>query len=437
MRRTLLLALVAAVCGLTSVSPAPTAEPDRDAVPAWTQWRGPSGQGYTDDTRVPLTWSEKENLLWKTKLPGRGNSTPIVWGDRIFLTASEERGAERDVLCVRAADGKLLWKQTAAKGVAPEKSHAWNGYASASCTTDGKHVFAFFGTPGLFCYDFDGKLIWKHDFGTFISDTGWGTGASPFLFEDLVIQNCDNDGTGAGNAPQALVALDKETGKVRWTTPRNLGRGFSTPRLIPVAGGRVDLVLNGPGVIVGYDPKTGKELWRCTRPGDQAKFGEPMPVNDAETLFVLSGRTGPLHALRLPDKGDVTKTNVLWQRERKKRDVSSPILWDGLVYQADGRSDGRPANLVCFDLKTGAEVYNTPINTAGKSLASPILVRGKLLFVLDEGTTVVVEPGRTFKVVGKNKLDGEVLDFGASPAVADGKLYLRSQSYLYCIGEKK
>jgi outer membrane protein assembly factor BamB len=427
MCRTSLPVLIVAMLLVNSV---PAAEP------AWVHWRGPSGQGYTDDTRVPLTWSETGNVLWKTKLPGRGNSSPVVWGDRVFLTSADDRGAERYVLCVRTTDGQLLWKQTAAKGVAPEKTHNWNGYASPSCTTDGKHVYAFFGTPGLFCYDFDGKLVWKHEFGTFLSEAGWGTGASPFLFEDLVIQNCDNDGTGAGNAPQALVALDKNTGEVRWTALRKQGRGFSTPRLIPVAGGRVDLVLNGPNAVVGYDPKTGAELWRCARsdPRDQARFGEPLPVNDTEMLFVLSGRPGPCQALRLPDKGDVTKSHVLWQADRKNhRDVSSPILWDGLVYQADSKGV-----LTCLELKTGKVLYNEPLGARdSKSLSSPILLRGKLLFPLDNGTTVVVEPGRTFKVAGRNKLDGETLDFGASPAVADGKLYLRSQSYLYCIGEKK
>jgi outer membrane protein assembly factor BamB len=430
MRRTSLLVLLTAFVSLTTA-----AEPAKDAVPAWVHWRGPSGQGYTEDTRVPLTWSEKENVLWKTKLPGRGNSSPVVWGDRVFLTASSDRGDERYVLCVRTTDGELLWKHTAAKGVAPEKSHSWNGYASPSCTTDGKHVYAFFGTPGLFCYDFDGKQVWKHAFGTFVSQTGWGTGASPFLYEDLVIQNCDNDGKGAGDAPQALVALDKATGAVRWTTPRNLGRGFSTPRLIPVAGGRVDLVLNGPTAVVGYDPKTGKELWRSVRTtgGDSNLFGEPLPVNDGEMMFVLSGRPGPCQALRLPEKGDVTKTHVLWQNERRNhRDVSSPILWEGLVYQADNKG-----MLTCIEAKTGKQVYNEALaGRDAKSLSSPIVVRGKLLFPLDEGTTVVLEPGRTFRVVGRNKLDGGTLEYGASPAVADGKLYLRSQSYLYCVGAK-
>src|SRR5262249_12399587 len=158
-------------------------------------------------------------------------------------TAAGEGGAERHVLCVRASDGKVLWQRTAAKDVPRERTHQWNGFASPSCATDGKRVYAFFGTPGLFCYDVEGEPLWKHDFGTFVSEAGWGTAASPFLYEDLVIQNCDNDAGQPGAAPAALVALDKRTGKPGWSTPRNQGRGFSTPRLVKATGGRLDLVL--------------------------------------------------------------------------------------------------------------------------------------------------------------------------------------------------
>jgi len=411
--------------------------------PAWVHWRGPSGQGYTDDQHVPLTWSETNNLLWKTKLPGAGNSSPIVWGDRVFLTGSTAKGQDRLVFCIRTTDGKILWQQTAAKGVAPEKSHSWNGYASPSCTTDGKYVYAFFGTPGLFCYDFDGKLIWSHSFGVFTSSAGWGTAASPFLFEDLVIQNCDNDGPKAlasgakpeDIAPMALVALDKATGKVRWITPRNQGRGFSTPRLMPVAGGRLDLVLNGPRGVWGYEPRTGKELWHCLRAGGEGSlFGEPLPVSDGDMMFIESGRPGKCLAFRLPGAGDVTPTHVVWDGKRKGRDVASPLLWQGLLYAADSKG-----SLTCYDWKTGKELNSKRIDSgSGKSLGSPILVRGKILWVLDDGVTVVQEPGPDMKMVGRNRLgESLALDFGASPAVVDGKLYIRSQFYLYCVGEKK
>jgi outer membrane protein assembly factor BamB len=406
----------------------------------WPQWRGPTGQGHSDDTRAPLTWGNDKNLLWKTKLPGHGNSSPIVWGDRIFLTAAGTDGRDRYVLCVRAGDGKVLWQETAAKDDSPERKHNWNTYATPSCTTDGKHVYAFFGTPGLFCYDFDGKLVWKQSFGVFTSEPGWGVGASPILFEDLVIQNCDNDGTaglrpdqkGLTAAPMALIALDKVTGKERWRTERNMGRGFSTPMLLTSPAGRTELVLNGPRGVWAYDPRSGKELWHCERPAEeQSKFGEPMPVCNRDVLFALSGRPGTAQCLRRSGEGDVTKTGVLWSASRKgSRDVASPILWDDLVYAAD--TNGL---LSCHDLKTGAMVYKDKQRLGGTAAASPVALRGKLLYLLESGQTVVLQPGREFKVVGRNTLsDGSA--FRASPAIADGKLYLRSQTYLYCIGEK-
>ena len=410
----------------------------------WPQWRGPTGQGYSDDANVPLKWGDNENLLWKTKLPGTGNSSPVVWGDRVFLTAATADGKERYVLCVRAADGKVLWQQTAAKDNAPEKTHNWNTYASPSCTTDGKHVYAFFGTPGLFCYDLDGNLVWKHTFGVFTTEVGWGVGASPLLVDDLVIQNCDNDGAaglrpdqkGQTAAPMALVALDKATGKERWRMERNMGRGFSTPLLTTAADGRREVVLNGPRGVWAYDPKSGKELWHCERPRDDVSylFGEPMPVCSKDVVFALSGRPGPAQLIHRGGNGNVTATNVAWTISRKgSRDVASPILWDGLVYAADSSGGGL---LGCYDLKTGALVYKEKQRLGTIVTASPVAVRGKLLFVLESGVTVVLEPGREFKVVGRNTLtDGTA--FRASPAVADGKLYLRSQTCLYCIGEKK
>ena len=376
-------------------------------------------------------------------MPGGGHSTPIIYGDRIFLTTSNAKGTERSVVCVGTANGQILWQKTPVKDVPSEATHNWNGYASSSCATDGKYVIAFFGTPGVFCYDMDGKELWHEKFGVFTSETGWGVAASPIIYGDLVIINCDNDGQkglkGAKNietAPENLVALNKKDGKVVWKTPRNQGRGFGTPRLMRVAGGRLDLVLNGPLSCVGYDPATGKELWHSTRtdPGDQARFGEPMAVNDDQTMFIMSGRPGPCQALKLPGDGDLTKANLVWGGSRKgHRDVASPILWDHRVYCADDKD-----KLSCYDLKTGKELFNERFGDGhGKSLASPIAVRGKLLFLLDNGTTVVVEPGTKLKEVGMNKLDGGSLDFGASPAVADGKLFLRSQTTLYCISESK
>jgi outer membrane protein assembly factor BamB len=414
----------------------------KGAADQWHQWRGPGGQGHAKDAKVPLTWSETDHIVWKTPLPGKGNSTPIVWGDRIFLTAAAPDGKERLVLCIGTKDGKILWQRQAAKDPDPGKSHEWNGYASASCTTDGKRVYAFFGTPGLFCYDMEGKPLWQHRFGIFTTETGWGVGASPFLYCDLVIQNCDNDGAKAlppGSkpgeaAPAALIALDKRTGEERWRTPRDQGRGFSTPRLVPAKNGRQELILNGPLGVWAYNPSNGAELWHCNRtdPGDQMRFGEPIPVSADGILYAPSGRPGPFQAIRLGGTGDVTKSNLIWEVVRKgHRDVSSQIFVNNLIFAAD--KDGV---ITCHDPAEGKKLYAVRLD-AGKSLASPVSVGGKVLFLMDTGTTIIVEPQRTFKEVGRNQLgDGNELEFEGSPAVVRGRIYLRSQSHLYCIGEK-
>ena len=407
----------------------------------WPQWRGPTGQGYADDARVPLTWSEKENVLWKAKLPGTGNSSPIVWGDRVFLTAASADGRERTVLCLRTTDGKLLWQETAAKDDRPEKKHGWNTYASPSCTTDGQHVYAFFGTPGLFCYDFDGKLVWKQTFGVFTNANGWGIGASPFLFEDLVIQNCDNDGAaglgpkekGLTAAPMALVALDKATGKGAGGPTANMGHGFSTPILRTGTSGRKELLLNGPRGVWAYDPRSGTELWHCERPpqDDQSKFGEPLPVFSGDLIFALPGRTGTFSVLpsqrqrrcdaRMSSGRRAARAAATWPRR---------ILWDNLIYAAD-----RNGLLTCLDFKSGTTAFKEKLRGSVIETSSPVAVRDRLLFVLETGETVVLQPGREFKVAGRNSLsDGT--EFRASPAIADGRIFLRSQSHLYCIGEK-
>ncbi|MBY0229520.1 MAG: PQQ-binding-like beta-propeller repeat protein [Gemmataceae bacterium] len=402
----------------------------------WPHFRGPGMQGHSDDARVPLEWSEAKNVLWSLDLPGDGHSSPIVVAGRVFLTGSDAKGTSFCVFCVDAKSGKLLWKETAAKDQEAEKTHVWHGHASPSCASDGKHVWAFFGTPGVFCCTVEGKPVWKKKFGVFTSKAGWGVAASPFLHGDNVLVNCDNDG-GPGAAPAALVALDKLTGKQAWATPRDQGRGFSTPVLMKTAGGREDLVLNGPEGLWGYDPKTGKERWRCTRSddgGEEYKFGEPLPAWDAKGLFVLSGRRGPWQVVALPGEGDVTAKNVLHSRRRDRRDVASPLLLDGLAYCVD-----KGSVLTVFDTKTGKETASVPLagRKGSDAMASPVYVRGKILCLLAEGTTVVVEPGAKPKVAGRNKLPGDKLDFGASPAIADGRLYLRSRTKLWCIGEKR
>jgi outer membrane protein assembly factor BamB len=377
-------------------------------------------------------------------LPGTGHSTPIVWGDRIFLTCANANGTIRYVVCV-GVDGTLRWQREIK--AARDETHGSSAHATASCVTDGKYVYAFFGTPGLFCYDMDGKLLWQHGFGIFACSVkpGWGVGASPVLYQDLVIQNCDTDGPDfvrpgqdpKDAAPADLVALNKETGKVVWSTPRNQGRGWSTPVLISTPAGRTDLVLNGPLGVWGYDPKTGKELWHCFRhPDDEKnKFGEPLPLFADGTIYTAAGREfGYLQAIKMDGTGDITKSGLAWELQRKGiRDVGSGILaGDYLLY-----ADGRHATLSAHDIKTGKQLFfeYTKVQKGKAFYASPVLLNGKVLCLRQDGRTFVLEPGTTLNIVRENVLsDGT--DFSASPAIADGKMYLRSQTHLYCIGEK-
>src|SRR5262245_25515570 len=204
---------------------------------AWPSWRGPTQDGHASDRTVPLEWGRTKNLKWQIDLPGAGNSSPIVWGNRVFLTAAAKDGGERWVICIDRASGKILWQRTAAKGLPQEPVHAWNTHASSTCATDGQRVYAYFGTPGLFCYDLDGKLLWTRDFGRLGASTGWGAGAaSPVLLEDLVFVNGDQgalrgqtDEKGIDYGPSWLWALDKRSGEVVWKTPRNQGMGWCTP----------------------------------------------------------------------------------------------------------------------------------------------------------------------------------------------------------------
>jgi outer membrane protein assembly factor BamB len=406
----------------------------------WPMWRGPEQNGYASDTRAPLEWSEKKNLRWKIDLPGFGNSSPIVWGERVFLTSATKDGTERWVLCVDRREGKILWKDTAYKGPREGKIHEWNTHASASCVTDGERIYAFFGTPGIFCYDFEGKQLWKRDFGKMDTSTEWGVGAaSPALFENLVIINGDHGAEGSQHGvvrgskaekdfgPSYLWALDKKTGAVVWKIERNQGMGWSTPLVLDSPSGRKELVINSPHGVWAYDPKTGKELWRFTGRQNQELFGEIMPVWGNGLLYAFTGRPGPIFAIKLGGSGDISKSHAAWQARQTGRDVTSPVLVGDYLYEVT-----RDAIMACFDAKTGKKVGTQRLS--GRPCASFVYVRGKLLLVSDDGTTFVIEPGPEMKIVHKNKLgDGD--EFRASPAVVDGQILIRSDRRLYCVGE--
>lgn len=410
MMRNVRMGLVLAIAGWSAVASA--AEP-------WTQWRGPRGDGHVTDTAPPLKFSAAD-VVWKAALPGSGQSTPVVFDDRIFLTAYEDRGGKRIVFAVNRADGKLLWQQIAWTGQ-PEPSHQLNGWASATCATDGERVYAFFGKGGgLFCYSRDGKLLWNKPLGDFAGP--WGTAASPVLFEDLVIQNCDSE------SEARLMAFNKMTGDVVWSTPREEFRGWSVP-FIDRSQSPPQLLLNGHTGVRSYDPQSGKELWFCS---SEKGRGEPtITPDDRGKVIVLNGLAGPMYAVKTDGRGDVSATKRVWSTPRKTgRDLPSPgIIGTHLLVMA------MKGILSCYDTDTGKLEWDERVG--GNYCSSPVIANGKALFVAEEGEVIVVDPESPGHIVARNTFGAPATEiFRATPTPHDGQWLIRSDKTLYCVGLK-
>lgn len=391
------------------------------AEPDWSSWRGPTQDGHSTDENLPVNWSP-EDVDWKIDLKGEGQSTPCVWGEWIFLTRSEDRGAKRFVFCVDRNNGEVLWEKLAWEGE-PEPTHKMNGWASPTCVTDGERVFAFFGKGGgLHCYTVNGAEVWDTGdrLGNFVGP--WGTAASPILYKNLVIQNCDADENAC------LIAFDKKTGQQVWKTDRENYRGWSTPILIE-AGGREELVLNGHTGVHAYDPDTGKELWFCK--GYNGRGSPTVTPGDTGLLYVVNGRPGPVFAIKPGGNGDVTATHKIWFTKRGGgRDLPSPIVLNGqlLVVNMGGV-------LTSYDTETGEELAE--IRLGGQYSAAPIAYEGKAFFINENGETVVVKPGKELEVVTRNELNPEVEEiFRSSITPDDGQLLIRSTKALYCVGKR-
>jgi len=279
----------------------------------WPGWRGPLGTGVSQQTDLPVEWNN-DNVRWKTSLPGQGQSSPIVWGERIFLTAADDGGRERLVMCLDRGTGKLLWQQVAWTGE-PEPTHKMNMFASATCATDGERVVAFFGRGGIHCFDFEGHELWSRDLGKFAGP--WGTAASPVLFGDLVIQNCDAEDKAS------IIGLDKRTGKTVWETPRERLRGWSTPLLVNM-GGQTEVVVNGEHGLNAYNPQTGAALWFSK--GDRGR-GTPTVTQFEDLLIAVSGRPGDMWATRPGGSSAANAAREVWRTRRQGgRYLPSPIV---------------------------------------------------------------------------------------------------------------
>lgn len=404
----------------------------------WPNWRGPDNQGHTAETDLPLKWGPKENVRWRYPLPEAGNSTPVVWGQRVFLTQATDKSMwppkgnagpavaeSRRLLCIDRSNGKLLWEKVVTYKE-PESTHGTSPFCSASPCTDGERVYVSHGSAGLFCYDFEGKEIWKRDVGKL--EHIWGNASSPILHGDLCIL-----WAGPGKV-QKLLAFDKKTGDPVWEHDEPGGasgtggssewRGsWSTPVIVPI-GDRAELILGVPEKVKGFDPKTGKELWSCSGMG---KLVYTSPVVSKEGIVVvMSGYGGPALAVKAGGSGDVTETHRLWHhaKQNPQRVGTGVIVGEHLFILND------TGTAQCIEVKTGKAVGESP--KLGSTWSSMVTNGERLYVTTKTGDTFVLKATPHFEELARNRL-GE--DLYSSIAVSNGDLFIRTFKSLWCIGK--
>lgn len=425
----------------------------------WLRFRGPNGSGIApDDKPLPVEWSATKNLKWKADLPGPGSSSPIVVGDRVFVTcwsgyatdgsqSGDITALKRHLLCIDRASGKTLWDRSV-PAKQPEERYggmfAQNGYASHTPVSDGSKVFAFFGKSGVHAFDLEGKELWQADVGDWDDRRGWGTASSPILHGDVLI-------VPAVVESQALFGFDKNTGKQLWKAP---SEGFASTWGTPVIAkgeNSDELVISVPGEVWGFNPDSGKLRWYAQ--GLQSDSVCNSVVTDGSTVFTMGERGGGSVAIKAGGKGDVSATNTLWTGANGSR-IPTPILWQDHLYWISGSLAS------CRDAKTGAEVFaerieSTSGNTGtpaggggfgggrrgggggmgGGDYASPVASNGLLYQVTRRGEVLVMKLSPKFELVARNRIEGDTSDHSATPAISNGQLFLRSAKTLYCIGE--
>ena len=430
----------------------------------WPQWRGPAFNGTAPLGSAPTTWSETENVKWKFKIPGEGTATPVIWEDQVFILTAIE-GAKPETAAAAKADappaaepppaggrpgrgpgggggmrsekpsnpvqfviisldrktGKQLWQKTAREQVPHEGHHRDHGFASGSPMTDGEHVFAWFGSFGLYCYDMKGNLQWEKDLGDMQTRNSFGEGTTPALHGDTIVVNWDHEGA------DFIVALDKKTGKERWRQPRNEDTTWSTP-LIVEQGGKAQVIVSATNKIRSYDLATGAQIWECA---GMTSNTIPTPVTDGSLLYAISGfRGAALLAIKLGRTGDLTGTDAIaWQHGKGTPYVPSPLLAGGHIYFYSGNN----GVLTSLDAATGKPLFEAErINELSGVYASPVAADGRIYLAGRDGKTVVIKQADKLEVLATNKLDDR---FDASPAIVGKNLFLRGHQFLYCIGE--
>lgn len=397
----------------------------------WPRFRGELGSGKSPETVLPLTWSATENMVWRTRLPGPGASSPITYGDRIYLTCYTGYGVDEfepgdiaqlrlHVLCLDRASGRIIWDRSHEASPHERKFEGQvtnHGYATGTPACDGEAVYAFFGVSGLVAYDLAGNLLWKADVGE--RTAGFGTAASPIVHGNLVFIN-------ASVEAQALIAFDKRSGQEQWRV-EDINAAWNTPVVIQGLGGRDELLIGRKDFYHAFDPQTGTQLWQC---GGIDDYVCPSVVVEDNIMYGIGGRTRMGVAIRLGGEGDVTESHRIWA-EKSGANVTSPVYHEGYLYFLDDRG-----LFWCVDAATGEPQYKARTPAQGRVYPSVVLAGDRIYAVMrDHGTLVIKASPEEFELLAHNEIEGDESVFNASPAIDDGQLLLRSNEYLYCIGE--
>lgn len=393
----------------------------------WPRFRGPSGQGHGVGAAAPTTWSDTDNLRWKTPLPGAGSSSPVVWGDRVFVTCYTNAGSApgRQVVCVDRSSGGVLWTRSVAAAQRDDPYQGFlteHGYASNTPVTDGKRLYVFLGKSGVHAYTLDGEPVWNVDVGGESSNREWGSGASLVLYGDKLIVN-------ASEESRSLLALDKATGEEVWRVQTNaLELCYNTPSLGKSADGRDELIVPTPGEVWSLNPNTGKLRWFAATPQDGN--ASPSAVISEGVVYLYGGRPGGSAAVRMGGRGDVTDTHLLWT-SRDSSYVATPLLHEGRIYWASDRGQsyvvnaetGKTLSRERLEVRSGGRPFYASPVLSGDHIIVPSRYDGVFVFSADEA----------FQPVAVNRFADDDSQFNATPAVVDGQLFLRSDTALYCV----
>jgi outer membrane protein assembly factor BamB len=412
----------------------------------WPYWRGPAADGMAAGD-APLHWSDSQNVKWRTEIPGLGHSSPVIWGDRIFLTTAIKTGRSApaaaepapaagsnphgspgpqvehrfDVLCLDRKTGKVLWQRTARTATPHEGGHnTYGSFASNSPVTDGTFVYAFFGSRGMYCYDMNGKLIWEKDFGVQLRmRMAFGEGMAPVVYGNKVILVFDHEGDSF------MAVLDKSTGREIWRASRPEKTNWAAPLVVEFKG-RTEVIVAGSAKVRSYDLETGKPIWECAGLGANTI---PQPVRQDDMVFVMTGYRNPnLMAIRLGREGDLTGTDaIVWTQVKGNSYTPSPVLFDNKLYVLTDTG-----MVSCYNARTGEPYYHqVRLPKAYSFKSSPVGVNGKLYLASENEDVIVLRMGEKFEVLATNTMRDQV--FIATPAITGGELFLRSKTSLFCI----